>query len=257
MSKKALLSLMLFICSFGTQAEGSPPGYLWYNLPKEEKVKEHNLSKAKSIPFKSLSFTDRDKVLEYYTMEALHKARQTKSVKDMRTFLTLKNYWLNESSEFSHLFQKTMLYYPELDHTVSHPTSSVGTQLYSQEKANAQSFVINKLAKTHGILFFYRGASPFDKKVIPVLHDLKQKTGIHVLPISVDGQGLYEFDNAVVDSGQADKFNVRFFPAILLLNPNTKKLEPVAYGMTSSDVLKERLYDIATNYKGDINAATN
>ena len=87
---RAIFVLIFCAISFGVYAESKPPGFLWYNLPKENISKPEN--KTKNIPFSKLSYTQRDEVLAFWTMEALHKARQTKSVEDMRAFLTLKNY---------------------------------------------------------------------------------------------------------------------------------------------------------------------
>jgi len=211
--------------------------------------------KAKNIPFSKLSYTQRDEVLAFWTMEALHRARQTKSMEDMRTFLTLKNYWLSESSEFSKLFQKTMLEHPELDYNITHPTSSIGTKLLDKQRQLKRARKIKQLSTTHGLLFFYRGNSPYDKKQIPIINEFANRYGLYVMPVSVDGKGLDAFDNAVVDRGQADKLNVHFFPAVILVNPKSGSHSPVAFGLTTEDILTKRLYDVATNFKGDINAS--
>lgn len=251
---RALLILMMFTVSTFAFSSSEPPGFLWYNLPKEQIKKAK--SKSKNIPFNKLSYTQRDEVLAFWTMEALHRARQTKSIDDMRTFLTLKNYWLTESSEFSNLFQKAMLENPELDYNVTHPTSSLGSQILDDERQRKRALKLKELAKSHGLMFFYRGASPYDQKQIPIISEIASQFGIYVMPVSVDGKGLDAFENVVVDRGQADKLGVRFFPAILMVNPKTEEHKPVAFGLTTTDVLKKRLYDVATNFKGEINASS-
>ena len=69
-----------------------PAGFLWYNVPKEAKHQK------KGTPFSQLSYTDKDAVLHFYTMEALHKVRFTHQLEDERVFLALQNYWLKEAS---------------------------------------------------------------------------------------------------------------------------------------------------------------
>lgn len=248
---KLVLSILLCSLSISIFA-AEPPGYLWYNLP--EKQEEKPAKKTNNIPFNQLSYTERDKVLAFWTMEALHKARQTRSIEDMKTFLTLKNYWLSESSEFSHLFQKTMLQHPELDYNVTHPTSSIGSKLLDEQRVIKRDRRIRKLSQTHGLLFFYRGKSPYDTKQIPIISDFAKRHGFYLMPVSIDGKGLDAFDNAVVDRGQADKLGVHFFPAILLVQPKSGQHAPVSYGLTTADVLQKRLYDVATDFKGEINA---
>jgi conjugal transfer pilus assembly protein TraF len=104
---KRCLSLSLLLWLSAAFADESPQGFLWYNLPKPEVVQK--ASKPRGIPFSQLSFTERDKVLHFYTIEALHRARQTKSMEDMRAFVALQHYWLQESSRFRNLFQKTIV----------------------------------------------------------------------------------------------------------------------------------------------------
>lgn len=250
---RGVLLLAVCLVSININAESEPHGFLWYNLSQETKpMKVEN--KKELISFRQLSYTQRDKVLAFWTMEALHKARQTKSIEDMRTFLTLKKYWQDESSEFSTLFQKTMLQYPELDYNVTHPTSSIGTRLLDEQRQLRRANKLKQISHDHGLLFFYRGDSPYDKKQIPIINEVAERYGIYVMPVSVDGQGLDEFDNAVVDRGQADKLGVSFFPAVLLVNPKTGHHSPVAFGLTTADVLQKRLYDVSTNFEGEINA---
>lgn len=92
-------------------------------------------------------------MLRFYTMEALHKARYTKKVEDMRVFLSLQDYWLKESSRFKSLFQKTMLEHPEYDYTVTHPTSNLGAKITDEVRESQTIEIINRLSKSHGLLF--------------------------------------------------------------------------------------------------------
>lgn len=227
-----------------------PVGALWYNLPKE--IIEDEEPKQKGIPFNQLSYTERDAVLRYYTMEALHKARQTKSVKDMRTFLALQDYWLKESSRFKRLFQKTLMLYPEYDYSVTHPTSSMGTKLLDALREKNQKKILEKLSKTKGLLFFYRGKNSFDQKQIPIIRDFTKRFGFSLIPVAVDGQGSDLLPDSRMDGGQADALGVRFFPALLLVDPKTKTSLPVSFGFTTQDVLQERLALVATEFKEEV-----
>ena len=230
----------------GVFSDHRPAGFLWYNLPHETKIK----SQQPGVDFAQLSYSQRDKVLKYYTLEALHKAHYTHSVQDMRNFLALQNYWMTESSQFSRIFQKALVYYPEYDYAVTHPTSSIGTKLLDEARETQRSQVIAELAKTHGILFFYRGDNPFDSKQIPIIRDFCTRFGLSLIPVSVDGVISPDLANSRLDKGQANRLGMRYFPAVLLVNPNNKQTLPVAYGFTTQDVLEQRLMQVATNFKG-------
>jgi len=249
-------TLLVFLCcvyGFGVQAalheNQQPPGFLWYNL--KEKTKKAPKIEKRGVPFNRLSFTDRDAVLRFYTMEALHKARVTKSVEDMRAFLALQDYWLKESSHFSNLFQQTMLLYPQYDYTVTHPVSNIGVKVTDGLREESHQAEIKKLSQTHGLLFFYRGSNPYDQKQIPIVRDFCKRFNFSLIPISVDGQFSESLLHSRFDHGQANALGVRYFPAILLVNPNTKKTLPVAFGLTTQDALALRLYKVATNFKGE------
>lgn len=245
---KYLLLMCLLAMSTLALAEEKPAGFLWYNLPKEAIKKP--VVKPSGTPFSHLSYTDKDAVLRFYTMEALHRARHTKTVKDMRVFLSLQDYWLKESSDFSQTFQKTMLYYPQYDYAVNHPTSSIGTKLLDETREQKRHAVIHRLAKTHGLLFFYRGNNIYDQKQIPMLRDFCSRFGLSLIALSVDGEHSPELPASRTDTGQADTLGVHFFPAVLLVNPKTQKTLPVAFGLTTQDVLEKRLMLAGTHFKG-------
>lgn len=244
-----LVFVILLLFATLLNAKELPPGFLWYNLSKEPKqVIPH---KEKGISFQKLSYTDRDAVLRFYTMEALHKARHTKKVEDMRAFLSLQDYWLKESSRFKALFQQTMLAYPEYDYAVTHPTSNLGAKLTDELRESQTLELINRLAKSHGLLFFYRGKSPYDLKQIPIIVDFCQRFNLPLMPVSVDGVVSHELMNSRMDNGQANRMGVRYFPALLLVNPATLRVSPVAYGLTTQDVLMERIKQVVNQFKGE------
>ena len=239
-----LILMWLSLAAFGDEA---PIGFLWYNLPEAPLIEK---KEAPGIPFNQLSYTERDKVLHFYTMEALHRAHHTRNMEDMRTFLSLQDYWLKESSHFKNLFQKTMLYYPEYDYSVTHPTSSIGTKLLDSERQKNNQATIHQLTKNHGLLFFYRSQNPYDQKQIAVLQDFCKRFELPLIPVSVDGKRAPELPDSRLDKGQAERLGVRFFPAVLLVNPSTRETLPVAFGFTTQDVIEENLVSVANHFQG-------
>ena len=244
---RMILMALLFLN--GVVFADKPVGFLWYTKEKETKKVEKKAPSGTS--FKSLSYTERDAVLRFYTMEALHKARHTKKIEDMRVFLSLQDYWLQESSKFKSLFQQTMLAHPEYDYAVTHPTSNLGAKITDEVRESQTVEVINRLSQSHGLLFFYRGKSPYDLKQIPIIVDFCKRFRIQLMPISVDGATVPELLNSRMDQGQANRLGVRYFPALLLVNPANQRVSPVAYGLTTQDVLMERMKQVANEFKGE------
>ncbi|MGC3903686.1 type-F conjugative transfer system pilin assembly protein TraF [Legionella pneumophila] len=241
--------LMVLLLLNGAAFAEKPVGFLWYT--KEKEIKKVEKKAPPGTSFKSLSYTERDAVLRFYTMEALHKARHTKKVEDMRVFLSLQDYWLKESSRFKSLFQQTMLAHPEYDYAVTHPTSNLGAKITDEVRETQTVEVINRLSKSHGLLFFYRGKSPYDLKQIPIIVDFCKRFRIQLIPVSVDGTTVPELLNSRMDQGQADRLGVHYFPALLLVNPANQRVSPVAYGLTTQDVLMERIKQVANQFKGE------
>lgn len=244
---KWVFRALLIGCTTQALASPAPVGFLWYNTPKP--LSAPKKEKPKGIPFNQLSYTQRDKVLHFYTMEALHRARQTKSMEDMRQFLALQDYWMKESSRFRNLFHKTMLYYPEYDYSVMHPTSSIGTKLLDAEREKNNHDAIHTLSKTHGLLFFYRAKNIYDQKQIAILRDFSERFALPLIPVSVDGRRAPEFPESQLDKGQAEALGVRIFPAVLLVNPKTEETLPIAYGFTTQDVLEKNLVSVIHHFK--------
>ena len=244
---KRFLALSLLLATTVAFSDEAPIGFLWYNTPKPPVTQKEK--KPQGVPFSQLSYTQRDKVLHFYTMEAMHRARQTKSMEDMRKFLALQDYWLQESSRFRNLFQKTMLYYPEYDYSVTHPTSSIGTKLLDAEREKNNKTAIHSLSKTHGLLFFYRSQNPYDQKQIAVLQDFCTRFELPLIPVSVDGKRSPELPNSRLDKGQAESLGVRFFPAVLLVNPKSQETYPIAFGFTTQDVLETNLVSVIHHFK--------
>lgn len=234
---------MLSFISITAYAE-KPIGFLWYNVPKEVQAKKQG------TPFSQLSYTDKDAVLHFYTMEALHKVRFTHQLEDERAFLALQNYWIKEASIHGALNQKALLYYPEYDFSVTHPTSDLGSKLYDSTQLSKQKSAVSALAKTHGLLFFYRGKEPLDAEQIPILQDFCHKFNFHLIPVSVDGKKAETLPETRMDNGHASQLGVRYFPAIIMVNPKSTAYTPVAFGLTTQDILIQRLSFVANQLHG-------
>lgn len=244
------LSILMMIFSNFIHAE-KPVGRLWYNLPHEKKEAQ---VKPKGVPFSQLSYTDKDAVLHFYTMEALHKVRFTHDLEDEKNFLALQNFWLKEAQIHGKLNQKALIAYPEYDYSVTHPTSNIGIKIQEHALHERQTKALAQMAKNLGFVFYYRGRSPLDIRQIPILQAFCKEHGFQMIGVSVDGVVADTLPESRIDKGEAEAMNVHYFPAILLVDPKTKYVTPVAYGLTTQDVLIEHLWAIHQHFQGEANA---
>lgn len=245
--------LLVVMCFFSIQTgfADKPPGFLWYNLPPPKAVVKQ--IKPRGVPFSQLSFQQKDLVMAYYTREAWHKAMNERTVGNMRNYIALQDFWSERATHTSRLFEKTMLYYPQYHYETTHPSSNLGVKVSDERQNLREALAIQALAKTHGLLYFYRGKNPYDAKENPIILDFSKRFGLHVTPVSVDGVSDPLFPTSQMDRGQADQLKIRFFPALILVNPNTQKIQPVSYGLVTQDMLARQFLLVATDFaKGDL-----
>lgn len=231
--------LLILLCCISTAFAEKPTGFLWYNVPKD-------IQQKPGVSFNKLSYTDKDAVLKHYTLEALHKVRFTHKLEDERVFLAWQDFWLKEATLHGKLNELALLTYPEFDFSVTHPTSNVGVKLTESIALKRTENLLRKLSNTHGLLFFYRGSNALDKAQIPILKSFAKTHHFALMAISVDGIQSPLLQSSRVDKGEAAALNVRYFPAVLLVNPQTQQTTPVAYGLTTQDVLARHIERVVT-----------
>lgn len=244
--------LLLFILFFVSQVGlcEKPVGFLWYNVPKEVRDKD---KKPYGTPLSQLSYSTRDKVLAFYTREAWHKAMNHLTVRDMRNYLALQDYWTKRATNTSRIFEKTMLYYPEFHYEVSHPSNSIGVKVSDEIREKKEQIAIKVLSKQHGLLYFYRGGNAYDKKASPIISDFANRYQFKLIPVSVDGVIDPLFPNSKTGKAQAKKLGIRFYPALILVHLKTKRTQPVSYGILSQDMLARQFLLVATDFaRGDL-----
>jgi len=218
-------------------------GWHWYNEPHPKKTE-----KIKNTSQKTLA-TQQMTAVKFLVKESLDKAVLYPTEQNIRTYLILQNYLTQHAAFFSQLWQKTLLDYPTLDFGVEHPTENDAQPiLYSQED-QAEQAAIDADAKTDGLFFFYRGKNALDQAFAPTVKAFSTQNNISLIPISVDGTTLPIFAHNQLDQGQALKLGIHVFPALVLVNPATKKVQPIHYGFASQDELRNRFLEVASQFR--------
>ena len=135
---------------------------------------------------------------------------------------------------------------------VEHPTNAVAKQIYLDTHNEKETAVISQFFKTRGLFFFYSSTCPYCQKFAPIVKSFAARHGILVIPITTDGIPLPDFPNSRTDIGQARKFKIRITPALFAVNPYNNKALPIAYGFISESDLRQRILDIATDFKNNL-----
>jgi conjugal transfer pilus assembly protein TraF len=126
------------------------------------------------------------------------------------------------------------------------PVNIAAMRIYDQELRVKQRAQVAKLSKTHGLFFFFRGDCSYCHALAPQLQTFSKDTGMTIFPISMDGEGLPEYPNPVVDDGVADRMGITTVPALVLAVPSTGEKQIISFGIITDTELYERIYKLTT-----------
>ncbi|WP_298624832.1 conjugal transfer protein TraF [uncultured Legionella sp.] len=104
---------------------------------------------------------------------------------------------------------------------------------------------LHELSRQKGFFFFFSSSCPHCQRFSPVLKQLSQRYGFHVVAVSTDGGYLPDFPNAVLDEGQSKLFQVTVFPSLFLVDPQSEQAHLVTEGAIDEMELTNRLIKIS------------
>ncbi|HGJ5857829.1 type-F conjugative transfer system pilin assembly protein TraF [Arsenophonus nasoniae] len=220
-------------------------GWHWYNEP----APQQETLEAPSSPQKTLSAVETMQKIKALGDELRNAAvLDPKSPEKLARWIAFQNYWSDNASQFSATWQKVLLLKPELDYNNRHSHYNATATLSYANERKAQATAIKAVNERYGVFFFYRGNAPLDNKLAQVVREFAQQYQMAVMPISVDGVINPELPNSQKDRGQAAKMQIRYFPALFLVDPSTGRYHPLAYGFISQDDLAKRLLNRVTDF---------
>ncbi|MEH9314680.1 type-F conjugative transfer system pilin assembly protein TraF, partial [Klebsiella pneumoniae] len=242
---KALLPLLL--CCFIFPASGKDAGWQWYNEKINPKEKENKPVPA--APRQEPDIMQKLAALQTATKRALYEAILYPSSENFVKYFRLQNYWTQQAGLFSMSAKKAMLENPELDYNLQHSyyNGTVKNQLAADYAEQRQA--ISTLAQHYGVMFFYRGREAIDGQLVQVIKNFRETYGLSVIPVSVDGVINPMLPDSRTDQGQAEQLGVKFFPAMMLVNPKSGQVKPLSYGFISQDDLAKQFLYVSSDFK--------
>jgi len=227
-------------------------GWHWYQEKLTSPDPEEKAAPDSDDSISSNDPIERMKEVQKTVKRALDEAVLNPSEENVRHYIMLQNQMMQQAGKFTHYWQAALLEHPSLDYSIKHPTNSLGRQVESDAQMKSEEAVLNDLAHTSGLFFFYRSSCPYCRKFAPIIKSFSDRYHIPVIAITTDGVSLPEFPDSVTDQGQSARFHVEVEPALFTVNPYTHKAYPVAYGLTSESEIRSNLLKIATHYQGDV-----
>ncbi|AXN34571.1 conjugal transfer protein TraF [Vibrio coralliilyticus] len=235
-----ILVCLILLCSPRLGAE--PLGWRWYNGPRVTS----ELPAPKPAP--SLSPRAQLRWFHQYYKTALAQATLAPdNLEHALTLMRLHHFILTKTEHTAATFLRVLTHHPELSTVIAHPMAHTARKIYYERQAQTQTRALTTLSQQGwGLFWLYRGADPYTQALAPSLQTLADRYELALLGISEDGILAPAVRRNRRHRGQ---LNVNTTPALMLVQPATGHIEPVAYGFLSTSELTRRLYHVATEFR--------
>ncbi|EDU3771100.1 type-F conjugative transfer system pilin assembly protein TraF [Salmonella enterica subsp. enterica serovar Minnesota] len=246
MRKKQVVWLAALLCG-PLVVYGKDAGWQWYNEPAKSPAQETTEKPAQVR--QETDIMQKLATLQAATKRALYEAILYPGTENFVKYFRLQNYWTQQAGLFTMSAKKAMLAHPELDYNLqySHYNGTVRNQLAADQAE--QRSAISQLAERYGIMFFYRGQDPIDGLLAQVINGFRATYGLSVIPVSVDGVINPMLPDTRPDGGQAQRLGVKYFPAMMLVDPKQGSVRPLSYGFITQDDLAKQFLNVSEDFK--------
>ena len=124
--------------------------------------------------------------------------------KNIKDYMSYQKMVMDRSSNFADVWRRTLWKTPELDYTLFRPTSKMAKEAWVDNRNEDVSQTIKNINERYGIFFIFRGDCPYCHKFAPILKSFQEKYGITIMPVSMDGGSLPDWQKFLVNKGQVE-----------------------------------------------------
>ena len=103
-------------------------GWHWYHEILEQTTKEKNESNSMEINSQNISATEQLKLLNQAVNESKARAIISPTIEHLKNYLVLQQQVTNQAQTFADVWKQVLLYYPQLDYSIEHPTNQLAKQ---------------------------------------------------------------------------------------------------------------------------------
>ena len=163
---------------------------------------------------------------------------------NVSAYLYLQQASLQRAATFSDVFRRVVWSTPELDYTLTRPAGALSKQLWSDERRSAQEAALATLGERYGLIYLGDAGCAGCRVFGPLLRAFALRHGLDVLAVSLTGEDLEGWPEAVPDNGRAAELGLDGapVPAVVLFDTQTGQVLPVSFGVVAEDQLAERIY---------------
>lgn len=226
-------------------------GFHWYSVEEQSKpikkiVQPRPATVAKS-PYERLM----DKRKE--TLNKLAEALIAPSFNATHEYMKAQMDYSKNNQQFVRYWQQVLLVHPELDSTLNFPTDNSAIAVRNDAQKVLINKVIHESSARYGFILFYRGTSSISQKMAVHLLPFIKEYGFSMISVSTDGQlidGLPNPKSIPLETVQKQvALEAKYMPALYFVDLKSNKMSPVSYGFLSLEELKQRIFDVMTQFK--------
>ena len=164
--------------------------------------------------------------------------------RNVAAYLHLQQAQLQRAATFSDVFRRVVWSTPELDYTLTRPAGALSKQLWSDERLAARQDALANLGERYGLIYLGDAQCAGCRVFGPLLRAFALRHGLDVLAVSLTGEALEGWPEAVPDNGRAAELGLQGapVPAVVLFDTETGQVLPVSFGVVAEDQLAERIY---------------
>ena len=116
-------------------------------------------------------------------------------------YLELQRAALQRAAVFSDAFRRTVWATPELDYTLKRPVGALAKQVWSDGRRQARDAALARLGERYGLIYLGHAGCAGCKVFGPLLRAFAQRHGLDVLAVSLTGEALEGWPEAVATTG--------------------------------------------------------
>ena len=163
-------------------------------------------------------------------------------------YLHLQQAALQRSAAFSDSFRRTVWATPALDYTLRRPVGALAKQLWSDERRAARDAALARLGERYGLIYLGDPACAGCRVFGPLLRAFALRHRLDVLAVSMSGEALEGWPEAVPDDGRAERLGLAGspLPAVVLFDAATQEVLPIGFGVLAEDQLAERIFALTS-----------
>ena len=236
----------------GPDPDAAPAlGWHFYCDPDEEDPGDDTAPAETAAPQPTTAM-ERIREMRRVMEEARSRAILDPSEENVAAYLHLQQEALQRAATFSDAFRRTVWASPDLDYTLTRPVGALAKRLWSDERRTERRAVLARLGERYGLIYLGSAQCPACRVFGPLLRAFAVRHGLDVLAVSLTGEPLEGWPEAVPDQGRAARLGLtsRVVPAVFLYDAQTSRALPVSFGVVAEDQLAERIFALTSREVG-------